>query len=60
MGFGEMQVIEKDGGPERDRTAGLLVANSALYRRWRDTEEAQVIGSVHAAFGQYLLPLTYS
>ena len=25
-----MQVIEKVGGPERDRTAGLLVANEAL------------------------------
>ena len=28
--FGEMQVTEKIGGPERDRTAGLLVANEAL------------------------------
>ena len=25
-----MEVIEKIGGPERDRTAGLLVANEAL------------------------------
>jgi hypothetical protein len=25
-----MEVIEKNGGPERDRTAGLLVANEAL------------------------------
>src|SRR5271165_98795 len=29
-GLGGMEVIEKNGGPERDRTAGLLVANEAL------------------------------
>ena len=28
--YDEMQPIEKNGGPERDRTAGLLVANDAL------------------------------
>ncbi len=47
-----MEVIEKNGGPERDRTAGLLVANYETESRRRDAEEAHVIrrGSVHGAW----------
>ena len=42
----------KTGGPERDRTAGLLVANYETTQTCNDTEEAQVTrrGSVHPGF----------
>src|SRR5664279_1141062 len=41
----------KDGVPERDQTAGLLVATCETVPRCNDTERAQVTqrGSVHAA-----------
>ena len=36
-----MKVIEKIGGPERNRTAGLLVANEALSQlSYRPTKKA--------------------
>jgi len=40
------------GGAERDRTAGLLVANSGSEFRRSETEEYQVTqrGSAHAGF----------
>jgi len=43
-------ILRRFGGAERDRTAGLLVANSESEFRRSETEEYQVTrrGSVHA------------
>src|SRR5215831_4898341 len=40
---GNFRPKSKTGGPERDPTAGLLVANHETARRRSDSEEAQVI-----------------